>query len=420
MNTKHNILFCLLLAGQVLFAQAKPGNSLKQLSKEQQFAKMDSLNNKAKTKDYYFYKGLYANVCNNPKLSKLYLDSLKSNPITNSYEFLRLENDNYIKLFNYEKAYTTSKTLTTKFKKHFTKEELTDEINSQRIWEALKGRPAQDIEIFSTITVAAIKDKADLITTPVSAGGIVSNFVFDTGAGLSCITESMAKKMGVIVLPDNNISVGSFTGQYNKVLMGIAPEIRLGELRIRNAVFLVYPDAAFTFADGAYVIDGIIGFPIVKELGTLSIEKDKLTFSKGSATARNEEKNFFVDELRAIVMLAYQGKTLPFNFDSGAKASLFNKAFYEAFQPELDRMGTLETTKYSGAGGEEVATEVLVVKDQQLSLGGNLIRMAKMEIDRNEYGIYGKVSYGNIGQDVLGQFKKVIISFEYNYLRLED
>jgi hypothetical protein len=420
MNIKHSLLFFLLPAVQLLSAQTDNGAYLKQLSKEQQFVRMDSLNNKIKTKDYYFYKSLYANVCNNPQRSKIYLDSLKSNPITGSYEFARLQNDNYIKLFDYRQAYTTSKTLTTKFRKHFTKEELTDELNSQRIWQVLKGKPTQKIERFSTITVAAIKDKADLITTPVSAGGIVSNFVFDTGAGISCITESMAKKMGVIVLPDNNISVGSFTGQYNKVLMGIAPEIRLGALIIRNAVFLVYPDAAFTFADGAYVINGIIGFPIIKELGTLSIEKDTLTFSKGSAAATNGKKNFFVEELRAIVMLAYNGKTLPFNFDSGAKASLFHKAFYETFQTHLDQIGILETTKYAGAGGEEVAAEVLVVKDQQLSLGDTVIRMAKMEIDRSDYGIYGKVSFGNIGQDVLGQFKKVIISFDYNYLRLEN
>lgn len=419
MNIKNKLLFCLLFAGHVTFGQINPGNSLKQLSKQHQFAKMDSLNNKVKSKDYYFYKGLYANVCNNPGLSNAYLDSLRNNPIINSYEFAKLKNDNYIKLFNYESAYTTSKTLTTKFQKHFTKDELADEINTRRIWQTLKGKPEQSIEKFSTVALTTIKDKAGLITTAVKANGTETNFVFDTGAGISCITESMAEKMGVIILPDNNISVESFTGQENKVLVGIAPEINVGEVKIRNAVFLVYPDSAFTFANGAYIINGIIGFPIVKELGTITIEKDKLTFSKNLETDKNK-KNFFVDELRAIVMLTYKGKTLPFNFDSGAKTSLFNKAFYETFKSGLDRIGNLETAKYSGAGGEAVTTEVLVLKDQEIFLGENLIRMQKIEIDRNSYGIYGKVSFGNIGQDVIGQFEKVVISFEHNYLRLEN
>ncbi|WP_278021859.1 retropepsin-like aspartic protease [Flavobacterium ginsengisoli] len=258
-----------------------------------------------------------------------------------------------------------------------------------------------------------------MITTEVKVKDTVSHFVFDTGAGISCITESIAKKMGVKILPDNNISVESFTGQKNKVRIGVASEINLGELKIHNAVFLVYPDKAFTFADGAYVINGIIGFPIIKELGTITFEKDKLTFSKESESGTNE-KNLFVDELRAIVMLKYKSKILPFNFDSGAKVSLFNKAFYETFKTDLDSIGTLETTKSSSAGAEVVSTEVLVLKDQPISLGNKTIQLPKMEIAPKDYGVYGEVNYGNIGQDVLGQFEKVVISFDGNYLKLEN
>ncbi|SCY49389.1 Aspartyl protease [Flavobacterium anhuiense] len=415
----NKFLLGLLFAVQILLGQTKSDSILKQLSKQHQFAKMDSLNSKEKGKDYYFYKGLYANVCNKPKLSNQYLDSLKNNELINTYEFAKLKDDNYIKLFSYNSAYMASKVLTMKFQQHFTKEELQDEINTQQIWKTLRGTRPQSIDKFTKITVAAVKDKAGLITTEVKAKDTVSHFVFDTGAGISCITESIAKKMGIKILPDHNISVESFTGQKNKVRIGVASEINLGELKIHNAVFLVYPDKAFTFADGAYVINGIIGFPIIKELGTITFEKDKLTFSKESESSANE-KNLFVDELRAIVMLKYKNKTLPFNFDSGAKVSLFNKAFYETFKTDLDSIGTLETTKSSSAGAEVVSTEVLVLKDQPISLGNKTIQLPKMEIAPKDYGVYGEVNYGNIGQDVLGQFEKVVISFDGNYLKLEN
>ncbi|GAA3742239.1 hypothetical protein GCM10022422_27580 [Flavobacterium ginsengisoli] len=415
----NKLLLGLLFAVQIVLGQTKSDSILKQLSKQHQFAKMDSLNSKEKGKDYYFYKGLYANVCNKPKLSNQYLDSLKNNELINSYEFTKLKDDNYIKLFSYNSAYMASKILTMKFQQRFTKEELQDEINTQQIWKTLRGIRPQSIDKFTKITVATVKDKAGLITTEVKVKDTVSHFVFDTGAGISCITESIAKKMGVKILPDNNISVESFTGQKNKVRIGVASEINLGELKIHNAVFLVYPDKAFTFADGAYVINGIIGFPIIKELGTITFEKDKLTFSKESESGTNE-KNLFVDELRAIVMLKYKSKILPFNFDSGAKVSLFNKAFYETFKTDLDSIGTLETTKSSSAGAEVVSTEVLVLKDQPISLGNKTIQLPKMEIAPKDYGVYGEVNYGNIGQDVLGQFEKVVISFDGNYLKLEN
>jgi len=419
MKIKYKFILFLLAFGQIAFGQTDLEKKIKELSKQHQFIKMDSLNNKVKGKDYYFYKGLFANVCNNPKLSNEYLDSLKNNLIINSYEFIRLKNDNYVKTFNYELAYLTSKTLTTKFKKQFTKDELNEEINAQRIWESLKGKNGQSIVDFSSITLPTKRDKAGLITTSVSANGTTSDFVFDTGAGISCVTESAAKKMGITVLPDNAIFVESFTGQKNKVLIGIAPEIKLGELIIHNTLFLVYPDVAFTFADGAYVINGIIGFPIAKELGTITIEKDKLSFTKNEKTDQNE-KNFFVDQLRAIVMLTYKGNTFPCNFDSGAKTSEFNKSFYEAFKSYIDKVGNLEKSKSSGAGGQEVTSEVLVLKDEELLIDKTIIKMQKIEVNPHSFGVYGKVNYGNIGQDVIGQFKKVTLSFDQNYLKLEN
>jgi predicted aspartyl protease len=419
MKIKFKLFLILLAFGQVAFGQTNLANKIKELSKQHQFGKMDSLNNKVKGKEYYFYKGLFANVCNNPKLSNTYLDSIKNNQIVNTYEFVKLKNDNYIKTFNYDLAYTTSKTLTTKYKKHFTEDELNDEINAQKIWQSLKGQPAQSIEPFSSVMVPTVKDKAGLITTSVIANGTTSDFVFDTGAGISCITETSAKKMGINILPDNNIFVESFTGQENKVLIGIAPEIKLGELTIHNTIFLVYPDSAFTFAEGAYVINGIIGFPVAKELGTIIIEKDKLSFSK-NGKSYNQEKNFFVDQLRAIIMLTYKGKTLPYNFDSGAKISEFNKSFYEAYKTYLDKIGNLETTKSSGAGGQEITSEVLVLKNEELLIDKTIIKMQKIKVDRNSFGIYGKVNYGNIGQDVIGQFKKVTLSFDHYYLKLEN
>ena len=413
-----SVLFLLLLQSSISFSQSNVSRQLKELSKRHQFNKMDSLNNTVRTKDYFLYKALYANACNDPQLSEKYLDSVQQPEIAGNFTYYKLKNDNCIKLFDYAGAFEISGILTTKFAKHFSKSELKDEINTQRIWEVLKATPAQSISPFTNVSVKTKKDKAELITTTVSANGVDTSFVFDTGAGISCITQSMAKKFGLQLLPDNNISVMSFTGIENKVLIGVAPALSIGGISIKNAVFLVYPDDAFTFAKGAYVINGIIGFPIAKELGTITIEKESLTFSKTTGDERIA-KNLFVDELRAILMLTYKGKTLPYNFDSGAKESSFNKSFYQLFKSEADA-GKVISDRTSGAGGQEVTAELLELKDQVIYLGQTAIKLDRMQIDKRNYGIYGKADFGNIGQDIIGQFKKVTISFDHNYLRLEN
>jgi predicted aspartyl protease len=416
---KNILLIPFVIISPIALGQSNLEYKVKELSDQHQFVKMDSLNSKIKGQNYYYYKGLYANVCNDPKLSNEYLDSLKNNPIVDSYEFIRLKNDNYIKSFNYELAYSTSKTLSTKFKKKYSKSELNNEINAQRIWELLRAKPAQYIDDFSNIILATKKDIAGLITTTVTANGVSSDFVFDTGAGISCISESIAIKMGVTLLPDNNITIRSFTGETNKVRIGFASKLQIGELVVHNAVFLVFPDAAFTFANGAYFINGIIGFPIAKELGTITIEKDKIVLAKNINNEPNE-KNFFVDQLRAIVMLKFQDKTFPYNFDSGANTSNFNKSFYVAYKMHVDKLGIEEKSTAPGAGGKEITTKVVVLKDQTIEIATTPIKLEKMEIDKKSYGIYGEVNYGNIGQDIIGPFKKVIISFDKNYLKLEN
>lgn len=415
---KYIIITLLLLETGLTFAQAKTEKNLLELSEQHQFVKMDSLNNSVKTKEYFYYKALFANVCNNPRLSNLYLDSLKQN-LTSPFKYYKLKYDNYLKLFDYKNTFQTAGILTTTYSKNYTEEELSDELNTQRIWEVLKLQKPQIIDSFSNLRVPTKKDKAGLINTTVLANNTETDFVFDTGAGISCITEGLAKKLGFIILLDNNIEVMSFTGIKNKVLIGIAPVLNIGNIKIHNAVFLVYPDNAFTFANGAYVINGIIGFPIIKELGTVIIEENSLTFSKNK-TIENHNKNLFIDELRSIVMLNFNGKTLPFNFDSGAKKSSFNKSFYELFKSYLDNNGTLISEKTASAGGQEITTELLEIKNQYIKLGNNKIKLQELQVDKSNYGVYGKMNYGNIGQDIIGQFKKITISFDNNYLKLEN
>ncbi len=416
---KYILFIALFFVSSQAFSQKHIQDSLAKWSEAHQFVKMDSINNKYKTKDYFFYKALYANVCNNPLLSNVYLDSIKKRKTSKTFKFYKLKNDNFIKLFDYKNAYRTAKILTSIYIHEFDSIKLKAEFNTKRIWEVLKNSPAQKIIKFDSVTIPTFKDKAGLMTMKVTANDIEINFVFDTGAGLNCITESLAKKLGFKILLDNNIVVKSFTGVDNKVLIGVAPILQVGAIKIHDAVFLVYPDNAFTFAKGAYVINGIIGFPIAKELGTIIITKDKLTIMQKSADLKYN-KNLFIDELRAIVMLRYKGKSNPFNFDSGAKASSFTKSFYEAYQSNLQKNGRIIGSKTSGAGGQEVNKQVLEIQNQEMYLDKTKIKFSSMLVNKFDYGIYGKVNFGNIGQDVLSQFDKITISFDNNYLKLEN
>lgn len=408
-----------LLSSQGILAQQSNEELLKEFKNSYQYNEMDSLNEATKGKNYFFYKSVYENVTNHPDISLKLLKKNKNKQLNNSFEYVKLVNDNASKTYDYQKANETSLRLINEFKDHYTLDELNEEMNNQRIWEALKNTPKQTVSSFKKEIIKTKTDLAGLQTIEVKNGTIKSDFVFDTGAGLSCITTSQAEKLGITILPDNNIEVQSFTGQKNHVRIGVANSLTIGAITIHNVVFLIYPDEAFTFAEGQYVINGIIGFPIAKDLGTLTFENDLITVSK-ETTNFNYPKNFFIDHLRPIVMVKYKGKIMPNNFDSGATWSLFTKTFYETFPDYIDANSTIEITKHAGAGAEIKENEIKVLKNETISIGNTKIDLSPLRIDHLNYGVYGKSNYGNIGQDVLKQFKKVTMSFDQNYLLLEN
>ena len=61
-----------------------------------------------------------------------------------------------------------------------------------------------------------------------------------------------------------------------------------------------------------------------------------------------------------------------------------------------------------------------ILTNEEIKIGNTTINLPELTVDKNDFGVYGEVNYGNIGQDVLKQFKKVTISFDDNFLLLEN
>ncbi len=391
--------------------------------KNKQFLQLHQLNSNKAHPKYYFYKAVYANVCNQPTESNKYLDIYEqAHPIIPNaiaFDFWTIRNDNYVKLFDYKNAYKSSQVVTINYQHQLKeKEELKDALNTELIWKSLKDAPPQTITPFNPTTIEIEYDAANLMNFEVEANQQKNNFVFDTGAGISSITESLAQQLNFEMMPYEPIKVQGFTGVENEVQMAIAKTLTIGAIEIYNAPFLVFKDEALTFANGAYKINGIIGFPIAKELGTLHVSGTQLKIQKGqSQENEEEEKNLFIELLHPIIMLQYQNKLLPFNFDTGAKTTVFSKVFYEEFGASLSEAGTINEKKHASAGGESIS-KVMTVKALAVQLGKQTITFPSVDIDMDNYHISGKELYGNIGQDFLKQYSAYTISFEHNYVAL--
>lgn len=402
-------------------ADAQPTDTLYRLYKAKQYVALDQLNKDTKHPLYHFYKGLYLNACNQPAQSNQELNTFakgKKDPPQNvAFEYWTVRGDNYIKLFDYRNAASVQKMLLDNFKSRFNAEEYEGEMNAVKIWQSLVREKAQSIVQPTSAIVPLTHDLAGLINIRVSADGVDTNFVFDTGAGMSSITESLAKKLNFRFMPDTGIKVSGFNGIYNPVRIAVADELKIGDIVVHNEPFLVFQDEALSFAGGAYKINGIIGFPIAKGLGSITIAKDHLKIDGSAMPDAAAHKNLFVEQLRPVFLMTYKGKTIPFNFDTGANTSQFSKTFYDQFGAELKSTGKIETNRFASAGGEK-ETKALVVQNIKFLSGTEEIIFPEIRIDIENYHVSGKELFGNIGQDLLKRYKEVTISFTGNYLKL--
>lgn len=369
------------------------------------------------------YKALLQNAFGRAVQSASLLKSIE-NPSAIKDDTLRhfyysISYDNAVKLFQYKKAAITGTHLLEHFRSFYTKQELEEEKQALLIWKTLANAAMQTISRPDTTIIPLQRDIAGLWTVPVTAKDSTYDFVFDSGAGLSVVTESYAKLIGVRTFHGTIVPIRSgVTGLETPAKPGIAPLLKLENMVIRNAVFLVFPDEALSFANGAYKIKGIIGFPVIKEMGVLHFTGDELMATKNDQSSFSSS-NMIIDQLKPVIYLKYGNDLLPFTFDSGAKTSIFSDVFYKRYKRQLQRTGIPSIETLGGASGE-VALQTLEMPELKLYCLDKKIVLKKIPVSKEPISTTGEIYYGNIGQDVITQFKTMVINFKGCFIRFED
>jgi predicted aspartyl protease len=320
--------------------------------------------------------------------------------------------DNHVKLYQYEEAHLTTQLLLRKYKQALTAEERDDARNSDIIWKGLQNVPPQTTTISSETQIAYRRDLAGLMNIPVGFADSTYYFIFDTGANLSVITESYARKSNLRML-NVKFKVRAITGLQVHASLGIADELKLGNISVKNAVFMVFPDSALSFARGVYTIKGIIGFPIIEQLQEIRINKNAMTIPQ-TAIDRNI-RNFGVDELLPVITVAYNTDTLAFTFDTGAQFTFLNEPFYHDYKTLVDTAGYSFEMQIGGAGGV-AKSRAFRLSQIPITVAGQAALLKDVAVKTSSSTPKDKLYYGNFGQDIMNQFKEMVINFRYMYV----
>jgi hypothetical protein len=237
---------------------------------------------------------------------------------------------------------------------------------------SLTGAAVQTVEFGSPAPIQARRDEAGLWEFPVEINSQRGEWIFDTGASLSTVSESEARRMGLAIRETQGYAIG-YTQAKNPARLATAKELHLGSARFHNVVFFVVADKTLRISGLKNPILGILGMPLIRTLGCVDVSSEgAITLGCGAKPAQGPA-NFFFDGLAPIVKVLHSGHSLQMALDTGSRSTVFFPSVRDALaQWERNQLTSAEGAGFAGAGGS-VQVQAVTVPSIQLEVLGRSV-----------------------------------------------
>jgi len=322
------------------------------------------------------------NAFNDPERSNAILDPVidggPSVPDSLRFEARRIRLRNLVRMHRYPEAARTVERLLRAPPARLDSAELADLRNTRRLTEALADVPPQRI----VARAASELPRIGRGHVPVTVGDSLRDYAIDTGANFSVLIRSEAEALG-LAIREAGLEVGTSTDLRIHADLAVADRVALGGLELENVVFLVVPDAMFTFGD--FVIRGLVGFPVLEAAGELRFP---------------------------LVRVRWEGEELVCGLDTGANRTAFYERFYRDRRARIDSAGIPDTARVGGAGGvREIPVRRL--EDVTLAIGRESVTLPTVDVYLRDLrrGPGEDARDCNVGQDVLRRFGGYALNF---------
>ncbi len=334
-------------------------------------------------------------------------DSIK----TEIYKHKAINHEN---LFEYKEALSTLNIIKEKYLAYLKGEEKEEILDDIPVYDALKDEPRQMVSGKTGEKIQMKKDIAGLWNIPVSINGENMDFVFDTGANISVIVESYARKLGVKII-DSKIRVWTSTDIKVESKVGICKELKIGNITYHDVAVLVMPDESLSFGGGIYKIYGIIGHPVIYAFEEFTVDKTNL-LTISDSPEENKYSNLCFEGYNPVIQLISNSDSLSFTFDSGANKTSLYKPYFDLYKNEIEKNYILTEIIVGGAGGEKkykgYKLDYVTLKTGEFSAE---IDDVSLIIEKSN-----KHFYGNLGQDYLKKFKQIKFNFKSMFIEFNQ
>ena len=142
------------------------------------------------------YNGIVPSAFNQPVVSHQILDSVDISQLSDGLQYLNYlaKYDNCMNLFEYRKASQTGEVLVKRFRRFYTVDLYSSLINDVDVWKCIGGVAPEVVSKNDGSGIGLQQDALGLKNIGVTVADSSYQFVFDTGASISVVSESFGKK----------------------------------------------------------------------------------------------------------------------------------------------------------------------------------------------------------------------------------
>jgi hypothetical protein len=271
--------------------------------------------------------------------------------------------------------------------------------------------------------------------------------MLDPTAPFNLIARSTAKEAGLKV-SDETATIHTLTGHPIQVHVTVIPRFTIGgRLTLRNMTAFVFDDADFRFPRSGYQVEGVLGYPALAAIGSLTVTFDSTIQIRPAKQIAPAEKDdllitgapFFLDGDQVIAALGRAQNSPPdpsidptiavpsapqasssdpnddrmFTVDAGSQQTYLTSRYFDEHAADF-KSQNMEL--FSFPGQQSAPQPAYVAEDVPLAVGNTIVDLHYMRVLTKPLGSAALDDvYGVLGIDALDQFKSY--TFDYRTMR---
>jgi hypothetical protein len=388
-----------------------------------------------------FYRGILANRSNDAKTSIQLLEPLveqvtasddtgvpgdrSSSPGWDKAQEKLLRKalaEDYLRTGDWQKAAQAYQALSTRLDAQLSADER-DEIEMPlKLLPLAAANPPMTADPCDPFQLQVSKNPLGLTDIPVFVDARPHTWMLDPTAPFNLISRSQAKEVGLKV-SDEVATIHSLTGRPIQVHVAVVPRFTVGgRLTLRNMTAFVFDDADYAFPLTHYQVQGVLGYPALAALGSLTITSDATIQVRPATQIQPPDPHdrlttgarFFLDGDQLLVALGDAGKERIFAVDAAGQQTYLTSRYFDEHASDFNSQKMEQFAVPGAPSGSSQAAYVL--ETLPLKVGENTVHVHYVQVLAQPVGAAAIDDvYGVLGIDALDQLRAY--TFDYRTMR---